>query len=129
MPSKSKNKASPASSKGCCCSLTSFLKFFAVLIGFMAPVAYYLEQRLSSFYIFDVAHLADLQTRSLQAHGNDTRAVAQFIVNELSTRPETKAHINLDEEWVFNNAGGAMGAMYIIHASSFPHHHPHPSIH
>lgn len=127
MPSKSKTKASPASTKGCCCSLTSILKFLAILLGVLAPVAYYLEQRLSSFYIFDVAHLADLQTRSIQAHGNDTRAIAQFIVNELSTRPETKAHINLDEEWVFNNAGGAMGAMYIIHASPSPHPHLHPN--
>jgi C-8 sterol isomerase len=120
MASKSKNKASPASSKRCCCSLTGFLKFIAVLVGVLAPAAYYLEQRLSSFYIFDVAHLADLQQRSLLAHGNDTRAVVQFIVDELTTRPETKAHINRDEEWVFNNAGGAMGGMYIIHASSCP---------
>jgi len=120
MASKSKNKASPASSKGCCCSLTRLLKFLAVLVGVLAPVAYFLEQRLSSFYIFDVAHLADLQQRSLHAHGNDTRAVVQFIVDELTTHPETKAHINLDEEWVFNNAGGAMGGMYIIHASPYP---------
>ncbi|KAK0752014.1 ERG2/sigma1 receptor-like protein [Schizothecium vesticola] len=117
MASKSKNKASPTSSKGCRCSLTGFLKFLAILVGVLAPIAYYLEQRLSSFYIFDVAHLADLQQRSLLAHGNDTRAVVQFIVDELTTRPETKAHINRDEEWVFNNAGGAMGGMYIIHAS------------
>jgi hypothetical protein len=34
------------------------------------------------------------------------------------TYPNTRTSINTDSsEWVFNNAGGAMGAMYVIHAS------------
>jgi len=102
--------------------ISGWLKVFALLVGVLTPVWYVLEQRLASFYIFEVDHLRDLQQRSLQAHGNDTRAVTQFIVNELSARTATKRHINLDEEWVFNNAGGAMGAMYIIHASRCQNH-------
>jgi len=105
--------APPTSSGG----IGGWLKFIAILVGALTPVWYVLEQRLESFYVFEVDHLRDLQLRSLQAHGNDTRAVVKYIVDELSTRTATTKHINHDEEWVFNNAGGAMGAMYIIHAS------------
>ncbi|KAI0016049.1 ERG2/sigma1 receptor-like protein [Xylariomycetidae sp. FL0641] len=91
------------------------LTLLAVLVGLFTPIVYYLEQRLESFYIFQIDELHDLTKRGLAAHGNDTASVVRFIVDELqATHPN---HINLDEEWVFNNAGGAMGAMYIIHAS------------
>lgn len=43
----------------------------------------------------------------------------QDIVSELSAKLPG-GYINLNEEWIFNNAGGAMGAMYIIHASKLP---------
>jgi len=106
------SKSAPSSG-----SITGYLKFFAILLGVLTPIWYILEQNLNSFYIFDLGQLRDLQLRSLQAHGNDTRAVVKYMVDELSTDARTAKHINLDEEWVFNNAGGAMGAMYIIHAS------------
>lgn len=61
----------------------------------------------------------------MTAHGNDTRAMVSFIVSNLTaTYPQDasagKVVVSLnprEDEWVFNNAGGAMGAMYIIHAS------------
>lgn len=97
--------------------MSGLLKFVAILIGILTPVVYLLEQNLESFYIFEIDQMHDVAKRGLEAHGNDTRAVVQFIVNELGSQVGTKSHINHDEEWVFNNAGGAMGAMYIIHAS------------
>ncbi|KAK3326330.1 C-8 sterol isomerase [Apodospora peruviana] len=93
------------------------LKFLAILVGLLAPVFYVIEQNLESFYIFETDHLHDLSRRAIAAHGNDTRSVVKYITDELSARVSTKSHVNLDEEWMFNNAGGAMGAMYIIHAS------------
>lgn len=107
------SRSSSSSSSG----IGGWLKLFAILFGVLTPLWYVLEQRLESFYIFQPEQLHDLQTRALAAHGDDTRSVVKYIVDELSTQAGTKSHINLDEEWVFNNAGGAMGAMYIIHAS------------
>ena len=106
-----KKQSAPSSGLG------SWLKFFAILLAVVTPAWYVLEQRLQSFYIFEPQHLHDVSKRAIAAHGDDTRSVVKYIVDELNTKVETKNHINLDEEWVFNNAGGAMGAMYIIHAS------------
>jgi len=75
-----------------------------------------MEQNLQSFYVFDTKQLHDLSQRAIANHGNDTRAVVAQIVGELSQGPAGE-YVNLNEEWVFNNAGGAMGGMYIIHAS------------
>ncbi|PYI24598.1 ERG2 and sigma1 receptor-like protein [Aspergillus violaceofuscus CBS 115571] len=86
------------------------------LLALFSGLYNYLNARLEQFYIFDPDHLHDLSQRAIAAHGNDTRSVVNYIVAELDEKvPGT--HINHDEEWVFNNAGGAMGAMYIIHAS------------
>ena len=41
-----------------------------------------------------------------------------IVANLTATYPSTQVRLNPDsKEWTFNNAGGAMGAMYIIHAS------------
>lgn len=95
------------------------LFLLALLAGLLSPVVYLLEQRLESFYIFRPEQLHDLARRGIAAHGNDTRSVVRYIVDELHGDAATGAHVNLDEEWIFNNAGGAMGAMYLIHASMF----------
>ncbi|KAH6627005.1 C-8 sterol isomerase [Chaetomium sp. MPI-SDFR-AT-0129] len=111
----------PKSSKqssGCCAGgLGGWLKFFAILLGALTPVYYLLEQNLERFYIFNLDQLQDVSSRAIAAHGDDTRAIVQFIVDELAGQVSLTSFVNRDEEWVFNNAGGAMGAMYIIHAS------------
>jgi hypothetical protein len=52
---------------------------------------------------------------AISIHGNDTAIVVSHVVSSLSVTHG--AHINRNKQWVFNNTGGAMGAMYIIHAS------------
>lgn len=110
--SKSKSSATAASQGS---GLNKLLLVLGLLTALLSSVVYFVEQNLNQFYIFDLDHLDDLSKRAIAKHGEDTRSVVQYIVTELNEKvPE---HINLKEEWVFNNAGGAMGAMYIIHAS------------
>jgi C-8 sterol isomerase len=94
------------------------LTIFAAATAFLSALVYYLDSHLEDFYIFSPPQLHELSLRAISAHGNDTRAVVSYIVGELSEKLPG-GYVNLDEEWIFNNAGGAMGAMYIIHASMF----------
>ncbi|CRG90316.1 C-8 sterol isomerase [Talaromyces islandicus] len=95
---------------------TSTLTILAVVFAALVALFTFLDQHLDWFYVFEPEHLHDVSQRAIAAHGNDTRAVVSYIVGELDQKLGGK-HLNFDEEWVFNNAGGAMGAMYIIHAS------------
>ena len=76
-----------------------------------------LDANLEKFYIFDPTTLHKITLSAIEKHGNDTGALVSEIVSSLQAIPSASPHINLDQEWIFNNAGGAMGAMYIIHAS------------
>jgi C-8 sterol isomerase len=88
----------------------------AAVLAIVSGIYYFLDSRLENFYIFSPPELNDLSLRAIGAHGNDTRSVVSYIVGELNEKLPG-GYVNLDEEWIFNNAGGAMGAMYIIHAS------------
>jgi C-8 sterol isomerase len=87
----------------------------SAIIGILTTLMYTLDSHLSKFYIFTPSELHTLSLAAISQHGNNTAGIVSHIVGELSKTHGS--HINLDEEWIFNNAGGAMGAMYIIHAS------------
>ncbi|TIB83011.1 conjugated polyketone reductase C1 [Wallemia mellicola] len=70
---------------------------------------------LDRFYIFSPEQLNEVAQNAL-ARQSDTRGVIDDIVRQLKVSHPGRT-INTREEWVFNNAGGAMGSMYIIHAS------------
>ncbi|ROV91172.1 hypothetical protein VSDG_07860 [Cytospora chrysosperma] len=97
--------------------MARLLFLLAAIVGLLSPFVYLAEQRLEDFYIFSPDKLHTLAKEGIAAHGNDTRSVVSHIVNALHGDVTTTNHVNMDEEWIFNNAGGAMGAMYIIHAS------------
>lgn len=95
--------------------MVRLLLAIGAILGFLTSALYMLDPYLDKFYIFTPRELAQLSTDAIAVHGNDTAAVVSYIVDNLSKNHQS--HVNLDEEWIFNNAGGAMGAMYIIHAS------------
>jgi len=76
----------------------------AVLAAAFSSLFYVLDSHLEKFYIFDPTELHKLAGKAIELHGNDTTSVVKYIVADLHAKQP--AHINLDEEWVFNNAGG-----------------------
>jgi C-8 sterol isomerase len=60
---------------------------------------------------------------TLQQHGvksNDTAAIITTLLEKLTAAyPNAGFQVDFKDtsEWMFNNAAGAMGSMYIIHAS------------
>lgn len=95
-------------------ALTITVALTAILYGVISWV----DANLDKFYIFTPEQLHKLALSGIEKHGNDTRAVVGDILANLQ-QTSAAPHLNLDEEWIFNNAGGAMGGMYIIHASEF----------
>jgi C-8 sterol isomerase len=118
-PKKSSKSVSTAS------PIPPLLLILGTLTVLLSGLFYFLDQHLEWFYIFSPSMLHELSQRAITAHGNDTTSVVKYIVGELSEKLPG-GYVNLDEEWIFNNAGGAMGAMYIIHASKL---HPTPPTH
>eukprot|EP01120_Amphizonella_sp_Union-15-10_P005849 TRINITY_DN178_c0_g1_i1.p1 TRINITY_DN178_c0_g1~~TRINITY_DN178_c0_g1_i1.p1 ORF type:complete len:191 (-),score=28.41 TRINITY_DN178_c0_g1_i1:50-622(-) len=66
-------------------------------------------------YVFDPESLHQIAKDAISKGKGDMELIVDEIVRQLQTK--YKGHINLDREWVFNNAGGAMGCMYILHGS------------
>ncbi|KAL4251944.1 C-8 sterol isomerase, partial [Pleurotus pulmonarius] len=88
------------------------LTLFLALCGWLDTIK-------DRWYVFEPTKLHALAQDAIAVHPDDVGAMAHHIVANLTAEyPSTRIRINPDErEWVFNNAGGAMGAMYIIHAS------------
>jgi C-8 sterol isomerase len=96
----------------------NLIPLFVALSALLYGVYVFLESHLESFYVFEPTQLHDFAKSAIAQHGNDTRAIVADIVANLQTT-SAQPYVNLDQEWIFNNAGGAMGAMYVIHASKF----------
>ncbi|GAA5849004.1 hypothetical protein JCM3766R1_005423 [Sporobolomyces carnicolor] len=114
----------------------------AVVLALLTFVCQFLDSIKSRWYIFDPPKLHALALEALELHGNDTVSVLSHIVTSLDREHASSSTINRDfsstplvvvdpetgkiapesytandREWVWNNAGGAMGHMFVIHAS------------
>jgi len=63
-------------------------------------------------YLFDPSELHAVVRRAI---GLPSEQMIDQIIGDLAAR--YPGHIATSKEWIFNNAGGAMGAMTILHAS------------
>lgn len=72
------------------------------------------------FFIFDPEKLHSLVLKSIETHGKtDTKAIVHGFVDLLNADKAVSKHLNLRQDWILNNAAGAMGAIWIVHASVF----------
>ncbi|SPO23467.1 C-8 sterol isomerase [Ustilago trichophora] len=111
---KGANGASPAPKR-------SWVLISALIVGFCALVAA-LDSIRSNFYIFDHNKIYKIASTAVANHPGNATAIFDDILDNLRADPKTapyinKNHFSVETEWMFNNAGGAMGSMYIIHAS------------
>ncbi|KAJ7496028.1 ERG2/sigma1 receptor-like protein [Mycena galericulata] len=90
-----------------------------VIVLLLVAIGGFLDAIKDRWYVFNPSELHELAQAAIASSPNDTAGMIQHIVTNLTlTYPSNHIKLNVDSsEWVFNNAGGAMGAMYIIHAS------------
>ncbi|KAI8993131.1 ERG2/sigma1 receptor-like protein [Pilobolus umbonatus] len=100
------------SSKSC---LTKLFFLLSICIAIFLGVDSIKER----YFIFDQNILQSVAQENIAKYSEsgNTRAMLENIAADL--QKEYPGHITTKEEWVFNNAGGAMGSMWILHASIF----------
>jgi C-8 sterol isomerase len=73
------------------------------------------------WYVFEPEFLHELAKDAIASASSPNATdemITHIVANLTATYPRNVISINTDSsEWLLNNAGGAMGAMYIIHAS------------
>jgi len=91
---------------------------FGLLVLLIASCNW-LDSIKDRWYVFEPKNLHQLAQAAIASSPNDTAGMISHIITNLTlTYPSQNIRLNTNQnEWVFNNAGGAMGAMYIIHAS------------
>ncbi|ESK90691.1 c-8 sterol isomerase [Moniliophthora roreri MCA 2997] len=99
-------------------SITKWAVFLGLAYLFVQGLRW-LDTIKHRWYVLDPTFLHQLAQDSIAASPDSTSGMIDHIITNLtSTYTPQQIRLNTNtSEWVFNNAGGAMGAMYIIHAS------------
>ncbi|KAI0659761.1 C-8 sterol isomerase [Cubamyces menziesii] len=121
MPAK-KSSGKPAQAASACASPAGcFMKWAtrAVIAFVVYLTCSFLDRIKDRWYVFTPESLHELAQAAVRAHPGDINSIIPYIVSNLTTEysPSVIALNPNSSEWVLNNAGGAMGGMYIIHAS------------
>ena len=94
---------------------------FRLATGFalLSSIFYLLDSYIHTQYVFSPAKLQELSKLAIARHPNesDPTALLEDLTKLLIAEYGDAITPWTSEDWFFNNAGGAMGTMVILHAS------------
>ncbi|CCG80617.1 C-8 sterol isomerase Erg2 [Taphrina deformans PYCC 5710] len=91
----------------------------AAVLFFLSPIFYLLDSQVHTQFVFKPDKLQELSKIAIAQHANETDPTALFTTLTQLLRGEYGDAVQpwTADDWFFNNAGGAMGSMVILHAS------------
>lgn len=114
----SNGSACTASSKCCCLSVGNIALLVAV-VGVLVGFSMFVDQ--PRHWAFDPKVLQQVAKRGIAAAAakNANNATASQTIAEVirEVKAQYPDYVQTQGEWLFNNAGGAMGTMIVLHAS------------
>lgn len=93
-----------------------FVPLSAVLVALLS-IAFYLTFQYEPNYIFTPEEMLEIAKSAIKegAESGGLNATVTSVVRQLNERHPNR--IIQNPSWMFNNAGGAMGAMLVLHCS------------